>query len=311
MEAAPIILGGFAAVALPLSSELPLKRWHYVKVPRESKRTLLVANFDGSEQELRRAYAAHGSIESASVGIGSSKVSRVVFADEGATASVLSGAAGSGAAGRGALGDGSDGRGSDSDGEDDEEDEEDDDDSGGEGGGEGGGDGGAPRGLRHWLSAYYAQRPGAEALQEEVDEQMRGYDARVQEQERDAAQARNQADADGFVTVTRRARRNTQSDEQGTTVRAASTAQANAHAAAKEGAPKGTFDDFYRFQVLLLRLLLLLLCLRKARPCYADLLRLPPLAEARREDRGARVAAREVPAGRQAHQAAQKRDEAR
>ena len=78
-----------------------------------------------------------------------------------------------------------------------------------------------------------------------------GYDERRKAAERAAEAARDVPDEDGFITVTRRARRNTHTD--GTVqVKAASAGSAQAaERKLKQDGPNGaerTFSDFYRFQ---------------------------------------------------------------
>ena len=279
-------LGGFIQIPLPLRLAGPahevVRRFHFVKRLKsdttgadESRgRTILIANFDGIGADLRRVYEAYGDVEYVSCGKSgptSKGIARVVFQTADAVENVMGlhieradeevervadleeqladGVAAS-AQNASAQNDDAD----DCDGEWQTQDAVDIEGDKTEGVGEGVGPGDTPCGLPKWLSEYFGARPGLEELQRRIDAQMAAYDARQQEEERRADAARNVPDEDGFITVSRRARRNTHTDGV-VHVKAGSAASAIAAEAAataalmKEGTVQGGLTDFYKFQV--------------------------------------------------------------
>ncbi|KAL1918593.1 uncharacterized protein VTP21DRAFT_2615 [Calcarisporiella thermophila] len=98
-------------------------------------------------------------------------------------------------------------------------------------------------GLKKWLFEYHQERPPASVLQSQVDAFMKKFTEDEYEKERKLAELHNQPDEDGFITVTRKSRRNTNTD--GTvTVTAARPEEI------KDLKPKKKeLKDFYRFQI--------------------------------------------------------------
>jgi len=196
-------------------------------------RTILVANFDGAEGDLRRVYGAFGAIESVDSGSGGKGIGRLVFCEAAAVDAVMRLTADGADRAAAAVADA-------------EEELED-----GGGGADGEGAEPPPTGVAKWLGEHFDARPGLPALQNYCDSVLAGYDERRKAAERAAEAARDVPDEDGFITVTRRARRNTHTD--GTVqVKAASAGSAQAaERKLKQDGPNGaerTFSDFYRFQ---------------------------------------------------------------
>eukprot|EP01047_Picozoa_sp_COSAG01_P048285 COSAG01_NODE_4691_length_4808_cov_14.664897_2_plen_307_part_00 len=204
----PMRLGG-AAAAAGRSAAGATRRYHFVKrlKPKPTPdaevaapsgdaddggddprlRTILIANFDGVEAELRRVYGAYGAIEAASCpggrgGEASTKgIARVVFEDRQAVDAVMGVSAARAeeeaaavAAAEQELAEGVTAMAeADSDGDGDDDDDDDDDGiSINLGSPEGSADSDAAEpearpktGLRKWLSEHFQARPGIAALQ--------------------------------------------------------------------------------------------------------------------------------------------------
>lgn len=226
-------------------------------------RTVLVANFDGTENDLRRIYSHFGAIESVNPGKGEATqkgIGRVVFEDTTTVDRLMQlttrEAASAAAAVADAEDDLEDASAGAAESADSNADEDDDgfqvvgsdgevDDEAAESAVR------APSGFRKWYQEHLSDRPGADALNEYCDQALAGYDYRRKEAEKAAEAARNVPDEDGFITVTHRARRNTHTDGN-VHVKAASAGSAAAvERRLKSKGPNGaerTFDDFYRFQ---------------------------------------------------------------
>jgi hypothetical protein len=203
----PMRLGG-AAAAVGRSAAGATRRYHFVKrlKPKPTPdaevaapsgdaddggddprlRTILIANFDGVEAELRRVYGAYGAIEAASCpggrgGEASTKgIARVVFEDRQAVDAVMGVSAARAeeeaaavAAAEQELAEGVAAMAeADSDGDGDDDDDDDDGISINLGSPEGSADSDAAElearpktGLRKWLSEHFQARPGIAALQ--------------------------------------------------------------------------------------------------------------------------------------------------
>ena len=233
-------------------------------------RTILVANFDGNEAELRRIYGVYGLIESASCGkCGpmAKGIARVVFNAADAVDKIMSLDSqradqyaalvaakeealeeGASAAAQVDSGNENSDSGNESDGEininfdapgcgrsaaEEQEEEE-----------------RPSMGLQKWLAMHFDARPGISALQERIDTRMAGYDERRRAEEKRQAAALNVPDEDGFITVTRGARGGRTANSDGTVhVKSGSASRAiAAEAAAAKAQREAGLRDFYRFQ---------------------------------------------------------------
>lgn len=226
-------------------------------------RTILVANFDGTESDLRRIYSQFGQIESVNPGKGETtqkRIGRVVFTDAAMVDRVMHLTAREAATATAAVADAEDDLDDASaaavETADDSADEDDD-------GFQIVGPNGevedeveevavrAPSGFRKWYQEHLSDRPGADVLNEYCDRALAGYDYRRKEAERAAEAARNVPDEDGFITVSHRSRRNTHTDGSVHVKAASAGSAAAAERRLKAKGPNGaerTFDDFYRFQ---------------------------------------------------------------
>ena len=302
----PPAIGGFVQLPLPLrlnrGAHAAVRRYHFVKQlkaasaagsgeqPTEGEaeddarlRTILVANFDGADGDLRRAYGQFGEIESVNPGKAGPTgkgIGRVVFADVGAVNAVMqltvrsaAAAAATVARAEDELEDAASEQGAgkvDDDGfevvgsqeeEDDDgfqtvgaEDEGEDFEQGeSQAGGAAAESVRVPTGMAKWLAEHFEERMGHAALQNYCDDVLAGYDVRRKENERAAKALLNVPDEDGFITVTSGGRRNTHSDGtvQVKAATAGSAAAAERRIAKNGGVANGaerTFSDFYRFQ---------------------------------------------------------------
>ncbi len=289
-------LGGFVQLPVPLrlnrGAHGVLRRYHFVKQlkaassaggdsgggwssvtslgpeqeePREEDdvrlRTILVANFDGTESDLRRIYSHFGQIESANPGKGEATqkgIGRVVFEDAATVDRVMQLTAREAAAATAAVADAEDDLDDASAAAVETADENADEDDGfqtvgsdGEVEDEAEVAARVPSGFRKWYQEHLSDRPGADALNEYCDRALAGYDHRRKEAERAAEAARNVPDEDGFITVSHRSRRNTHTDGNVHVKAASAGSAAAAERRLKAKGPGGaerTFDDFYRFQ---------------------------------------------------------------
>ena len=293
-------LGGFVQLPLPLRLNRGvhgvLRRYHFVKQlkagsssssgsscggtgwsavsslgpeqeePKEEDdvrlRTILVANFDGTESDLRRIYGQFGQIESVNPGKGEPThkgIGRVVFEDTATVDRVMQLTEREAASVTVAVADAEDdlddasagaAEATDGDGDEDDDDfhtvgsdaEEDEATEV---------DVRASSGFRKWYQEHLSDRPGAGALNDYCDGALAGYDFRRKEAERAADAARNVPDEDGFITVSHRSRRNTHTDGKVHVKAASAGSAAAAERRLKTKGPNGaerTFDDFYRFQ---------------------------------------------------------------
>jgi hypothetical protein len=289
-------LGGFLQLPLPLrlnrGAHAAVRRYHFVKQLKaasggggggwsdvklgqpeagegepededdERLRTILVANFDGTESDLRRVYSQFGEIESVNPGKGEPTqkgIGRVVFADTATVNAVMQLTAREAVSAAAAVADAEDDLDDDADAAaqagSDGADEDDDgfqvvgsQDEGEEAEAEAAR---APSGFRKWYQEHLTDRPGVESLQSYCDGALSGYDYRRQEAERAADAARNVPDEDGFITVSHRSRRNTHTDGSVHVKAASAGSAAAAERRLKAKGPNGaerTFSDFYRFQ---------------------------------------------------------------
>jgi hypothetical protein len=291
-------LGGFLQLPLPLrlnrGAHAAVRRYHFVKQLKaasggggggwsdvklgqpeagegepedeadERLRTILVANFDGTESDLRRVYSQFGEIESVNPGKGEPTqkgIGRVVFADTATVNAVMQLTAREAVSAAAAVADAEDDLDDDADAAaqagSDGADEDDDgfqvvgsQDEGEEAEAEAEA-ARAPSGFRKWYQEHLTDRPGVESLQSYCDGALSGYDYRRQEAERAADAARNVPDEDGFITVSHRSRRNTHTDGSVHVKAASAGSAAAAERRLKAKGPNGaerTFSDFYRFQ---------------------------------------------------------------
>jgi hypothetical protein len=98
------------------------------------------------------------------------------------------------------------------------------------------------QGLKAWVNAHKAQKPGNSELQRQLDEWMEDYEA---EEERRKAAAMAAMEEDGWTVVQRHKGRKKNTRESGVTVGAVAAAAATARAAKKRPVEH---TDFYRFQ---------------------------------------------------------------
>lgn len=102
--------------------------------------------------------------------------------------------------------------------------------------------GGSFQGLKAWVNAHKAQKPGNAELQRQLDQWMEDYEA---EEERRKAAAMAAMEEDGWTVVQRHKGRKKNTSESGVTVGAVAAAAAAARAAKKRPVEHA---DFYRFQ---------------------------------------------------------------
>ena len=100
-----------------------------------------------------------------------------------------------------------------------------------------------PRGLKAWVEAHKAQKPGNAVLQRQLDAWM---DAFEEEEGRRKTAALAAMEEDGWTVVQRHKGRKKNTSASGVTVGAVAAAAAAARAAKKR--PAATYSDFYRFQ---------------------------------------------------------------
>jgi len=98
------------------------------------------------------------------------------------------------------------------------------------------------QGLKAWVNAHKAQKPGNAELQRQLDEWMEDYEA---EEERRKASAMAAMEEDGWTVVQRHKGRKKNTSGTGVTVGAVAAAAAAARAAKKRPVEHA---DFYRFQ---------------------------------------------------------------
>jgi RNA recognition motif-containing protein len=98
------------------------------------------------------------------------------------------------------------------------------------------------QGLKAWVNAHKAQKPGNAELQRQLDKWMEDYEA---EEERRKASAMASMEEDGWTVVQRHKGRKKNTSESGVTVGAVAAAAAAARAAKKRPIEHA---DFYRFQ---------------------------------------------------------------
>jgi hypothetical protein len=98
------------------------------------------------------------------------------------------------------------------------------------------------QGLKAWVNAHKAQKPGNVELQRQLDEWMEDYEA---EEERRKMSAMAAMEEDGWTVVQRHKGRKKNTSESGVTVGAVAAAAATARAAKKRPVEH---TDFYRFQ---------------------------------------------------------------
>lgn len=99
-----------------------------------------------------------------------------------------------------------------------------------------------PYGLKAWVEAHKAEKPGNDRLQQALDEWVVAFE---EEEERRRAAALAAQQEDGWTVVQRHKGRKRNVGSTGVTVAGVAAAAAQAQAAAKQNA---AFGDFYRFQ---------------------------------------------------------------
>ena len=99
-----------------------------------------------------------------------------------------------------------------------------------------------PQGLKAWVEAHKAQKPGNVELQRRLDEWMEDYEA---EEERRKAASMAAMEEDGWTVVQRHKGRKKNTSDTGVTVGGVAAAAAAARASQKRPAEHA---DFYRFQ---------------------------------------------------------------
>ena len=97
-------------------------------------------------------------------------------------------------------------------------------------------------GLKAWVVAHKAEKPGNNELQQQLDDWMEEFEA---EEERRKTEARAAMEEDGWTVVQRHKGRKKNTSESGVTVGAVAAAAAVARAAKKRPAE---YTNFYRFQ---------------------------------------------------------------
>lgn len=98
-------------------------------------------------------------------------------------------------------------------------------------------------GIQKWLTDYLEMIPDSASLRKSIDQELLEFEEMEKLQKLKALEARNMPDKDGFVTVTRRGRRNTNKDGAGAIVSAIDPREL------KNIKPKEQkLVDFYRFQ---------------------------------------------------------------
>jgi ribosomal RNA-processing protein 7 len=98
-------------------------------------------------------------------------------------------------------------------------------------------------GINKWITEYLEMIPDSASLRKSIDQELIEYEEMEKMEKLKALEARNMPDKDGFVTVTRRGRRNTNKDGAGAIVSAIDPREL------KNIKPKEQkLVDFYRFQ---------------------------------------------------------------
>lgn len=98
-------------------------------------------------------------------------------------------------------------------------------------------------GLEKWITQYLEMIPDSESLRKSIDEELLEFEEMEKKERLKVLESRNLPDKDGFVTVTRRGRRNTNKDGSGAIVSAIDPKEL------KNIKPKEkVLVDFYRFQ---------------------------------------------------------------
>ena len=99
-------------------------------------------------------------------------------------------------------------------------------------------------GINKWIGEYLNMIPDSTALKESIDQELLEFEELERKSKLEALEARNVPDKDGFVTVTRRGRRNTNIDGTGAVISAIDPKEL------KNLKPKdNSLVDFYRFQM--------------------------------------------------------------
>jgi ribosomal RNA-processing protein 7 len=98
-------------------------------------------------------------------------------------------------------------------------------------------------GINKWITEYLEMIPDSASLRKSIDQELLEFEEMERMKKLEALEARNMPDKDGFVTVTRRGRRNTNKDGAGAIVSAIDPREL------KNIKPKEQkLVDFYRFQ---------------------------------------------------------------
>ena len=101
-------------------------------------------------------------------------------------------------------------------------------------------------GYSNWKQRYLDKRPPVDTLLAEIDTEMQEYDAKILEAFEAQKAKHNVADDEGWITVTRAGKRNTNSDGKVTIVAASKTDLMQT--AIEKKKKQKTFPNFYSFQ---------------------------------------------------------------
>ena len=100
-----------------------------------------------------------------------------------------------------------------------------------------------PQGIEKWIQEYLDMIPDSQSLRKSIDKELLEFEEMERQVKLKTLESRNLPDKDGFVTVTRKGRRNTNKDESGAIISAIDPREL------KNVKPKEkVLVDFYRFQ---------------------------------------------------------------